>query len=115
VCAATAAAARNSSTSRRLADVAPAIPCSPPASTASIQRHSGRRDHQGGEGQDLFKTITVKPAVDFGSVEEVIVLHTLQDPGRGGEVLALRWLRFAIGLIIALTLHSLLDSFFPTP
>jgi len=25
----------------------------------------------------------------------------------------LRWLRFAIGLIIALTLHSLLDSFFP--
>jgi len=25
----------------------------------------------------------------------------------------LRWLRFALGLIIALTLHSLLDSFFP--
>jgi len=25
----------------------------------------------------------------------------------------LRWLRFTIGLIIALTLHSLLDSFFP--
>jgi rod shape-determining protein MreD len=25
----------------------------------------------------------------------------------------LRWLRFAIGLLIALTLHSLLDSFFP--
>ena len=25
----------------------------------------------------------------------------------------MRWLRFAIGLIIALTLHSLLDSFFP--
>jgi rod shape-determining protein MreD len=24
-----------------------------------------------------------------------------------------RWLRFAVGLIIALTLHSLLDSFFP--
>jgi len=25
----------------------------------------------------------------------------------------LRWLRFLIGLLIALTLHSLLDSFFP--
>jgi rod shape-determining protein MreD len=25
----------------------------------------------------------------------------------------LRWLRFAVGLIIALTLHSLLDSFYP--
>jgi len=25
----------------------------------------------------------------------------------------LRWLRFAIGLLLALTLHSLLDSFFP--
>ena len=25
----------------------------------------------------------------------------------------MRWLRFTIGLIIALTLHSLLDSFFP--
>jgi rod shape-determining protein MreD len=25
----------------------------------------------------------------------------------------LRWLRFAVGLLIALTLHSLLDSFFP--
>jgi rod shape-determining protein MreD len=25
----------------------------------------------------------------------------------------MRWLRFAVGLIIALTLHSLLDSFFP--
>jgi len=24
-----------------------------------------------------------------------------------------RWLRFAVGLLIALTLHSLLDSFFP--
>jgi rod shape-determining protein MreC len=28
------------------------------------------------KGQDLFKTISVKPSVDFGSVEEVIVLHT---------------------------------------
>src|SRR2546423_10895246 len=25
----------------------------------------------------------------------------------------MRWLRFAVGLLIALTLHSLLDSFFP--
>jgi membrane-bound metal-dependent hydrolase YbcI (DUF457 family) len=25
----------------------------------------------------------------------------------------LRWLRFIIGLLLALTLHSLLDSFFP--
>ena len=33
------------------------------------------------KGQDLFKTITVKPAVDFASVEEVIVLHTRKIPG----------------------------------
>lgn len=33
------------------------------------------------KGQDLFKTITVKPSVDFGSVEEVIVLHTRKIPG----------------------------------
>ena len=32
------------------------------------------------KGQDLFKTITVKPAVDFGSIEEVIVLHTRKIP-----------------------------------
>jgi membrane-bound metal-dependent hydrolase YbcI (DUF457 family) len=25
----------------------------------------------------------------------------------------LRWLRFAVGLLLALTLHSLLDSFYP--
>jgi len=33
------------------------------------------------KGQDLFKTITVKPAVDFGSIEEVIVLQTRKIPG----------------------------------
>lgn len=33
------------------------------------------------KGQDLFKNIVVKPAVDFGSVEEVIVLHTRKIPG----------------------------------
>jgi rod shape-determining protein MreC len=33
------------------------------------------------KGQDLFKTITVKPSVDFGSIEEVIVLHTRKIPG----------------------------------
>ena len=33
------------------------------------------------KGQDLFKTITVKPLVDFGSIEEVIVLHTRKIPG----------------------------------
>jgi rod shape-determining protein MreC len=32
------------------------------------------------KGQDLFKTIVVKPAVDFGSIEEVIVLHTRKIP-----------------------------------
>jgi rod shape-determining protein MreC len=31
-------------------------------------------------GQSLFKTITVKPAVDFGMVEEVIVIHTRKIP-----------------------------------
>jgi rod shape-determining protein MreC len=31
-------------------------------------------------GQSLFKTITVKPAVDFGTVEEVIVIHTRKVP-----------------------------------
>ena len=43
----------------------------------------------------------------------MIILHTRKVPERRGEVRALRWLRFAIGLLIALTLHSLLDSFFP--
>ena len=32
------------------------------------------------KGQDLFKSIVVKPAVDFGSIEEVIVLHTRKIP-----------------------------------
>ena len=32
------------------------------------------------KGQDLFKTITVRPSVDFGSIEEVIVLHTRKAP-----------------------------------
>ena len=32
------------------------------------------------KGQDLFKSIVVKPAVDFGSVEEVIVIHTRKIP-----------------------------------
>jgi rod shape-determining protein MreC len=31
-------------------------------------------------GQSLFKTISVKPAVDFGSIEEVIVIHTRKIP-----------------------------------
>src|SRR5262245_48219320 len=33
------------------------------------------------KGADLFKTIAVKPSVDFGSIEEVIVLHTRKIPG----------------------------------
>ncbi len=33
------------------------------------------------KGQDLFKTIAVKPTVDFGSIEEVIILHTRKIPG----------------------------------
>src|SRR3954470_12268934 len=32
------------------------------------------------KGQDLFKTITVRPSIDFGSIEEVIVLHTRKVP-----------------------------------
>jgi rod shape-determining protein MreC len=32
------------------------------------------------KGADLFKTIALKPAVDFGSIEEVIVLHTRKIP-----------------------------------
>ena len=31
-------------------------------------------------GQSLFKTITVKPSVDFGTIEEVIVIHTRKIP-----------------------------------
>jgi rod shape-determining protein MreC len=31
-------------------------------------------------GQSLFKTITVKPLVDFGTIEEVIVIHTRKIP-----------------------------------
>jgi len=32
------------------------------------------------KGPDLFKSIVVKPSVDFGSIEEVIVLHTRKIP-----------------------------------
>ena len=32
------------------------------------------------KGQDLFKNIVVKPSVDFGSIEEVIVLNTRKIP-----------------------------------
>jgi rod shape-determining protein MreC len=31
-------------------------------------------------GQSLFKTVSLKPAADFGAVEEVIVLHTRKIP-----------------------------------
>lgn len=31
-------------------------------------------------GADLFKRITVKPSVDFGSIEEVIIIHTRKIP-----------------------------------
>ncbi len=31
-------------------------------------------------GQSLFKTVTVKPAVDFGGIEEVIIIHTRKIP-----------------------------------
>ena len=33
------------------------------------------------KGQDLFKTIALRPAVDFGTIEEVIVIHTRKIPG----------------------------------
>jgi rod shape-determining protein MreC len=33
------------------------------------------------KGQDLFKNITVRPLVDFGSIEELIILHTRKLPG----------------------------------
>lgn len=32
------------------------------------------------QGQSLFKTLQVRPAVDFGSIEEVIVIHTRKIP-----------------------------------
>lgn len=32
------------------------------------------------EGKDLFKTVSLRPAVDFGTLEEVIVLHTRKIP-----------------------------------
>ncbi|MEA2489728.1 MAG: rod shape-determining protein MreC, partial [Acidobacteriota bacterium] len=31
-------------------------------------------------GTSLFKTITVRPSVDFGTIEEVIVIHTRKVP-----------------------------------
>ena len=34
------------------------------------------------KGQALFMTITVKTTVDFGSIEEVVVLHTPKIPGQ---------------------------------
>src|ERR1051326_8580096 len=33
------------------------------------------------KGPELFKNILVKPSVDFGSIEEVIVIHTRKIPG----------------------------------
>ncbi len=35
---------------------------------------------QAQKGLDLFKTITIRPAVDFGNIEEVIVIHTRKIP-----------------------------------
>lgn len=35
---------------------------------------------QSQKGLDLFKAITVRPAVDFGNIEEVIVIHTRKIP-----------------------------------
>lgn len=32
------------------------------------------------KGQDLFKSIQIRPAVDFGAIEEVIVIHTRKIP-----------------------------------
>lgn len=32
------------------------------------------------KGQDLFKTVVLKPAVDFSAIEEVIVIHTRKIP-----------------------------------
>ena len=32
------------------------------------------------KGQELFKNIRVKPSVDFGSIEEVIIIHTRKVP-----------------------------------
>jgi len=31
-------------------------------------------------GQSLFKSVTVRPAVDFGTIEEVIIIHTRKIP-----------------------------------
>lgn len=33
------------------------------------------------QGQNLFKNIAVRPSVDFGTIEEVIVIHTRKIPG----------------------------------
>lgn len=33
------------------------------------------------EGNDLFKSVQLRPSVDFGALEEVIVLHTRKIPG----------------------------------
>jgi rod shape-determining protein MreC len=33
-------------------------------------------------GSSLFKTITVKPAVEFGTIEEVIIIHTRKIPAQ---------------------------------
>ncbi len=32
------------------------------------------------EGQNLFKDINVRPLVDFGTIEEVIIIHTRKIP-----------------------------------
>src|SRR6185436_15130537 len=76
-------------------------------------RNSSRNDRQSGTRseslQEHHREAVGRRRHDRGSHHHS---HAKDSVG-SCEVRALRWLRFAIGLLIALTLHSLLDSFFP--
>src|SRR6185369_17020588 len=75
--------------------------------------HPGRNGREGrawaGSVQEHPRETNRRLRVDRGSDHHSYT----QDPERRRGVRAVRWLRYVIGLLLALTLHSLLDSFFP--
>src|SRR5439155_6920538 len=77
------------------------------------ERHSGRCGDEGREGAGPFQDHHCASIGRLRLARRGDHSAHAQSSERRGEVRAGRWLRLAIGLLIALTLHSLLDSFFP--
>src|SRR5205807_8505288 len=77
------------------------------------ERDSGRKGGEGREGAGPLQEHRRQTDRRFRQHRRSDHPAHEKNPRRSGEVRAVRWLRFAIGLLIALTLHSLLDSFYP--